>query len=68
MRFTVMLFALFLFGVVQGQNAVFQEVNKARESGRQFQENHLLKFYSTDVLDRALKLEGLSRGTVLSIE
>lgn len=68
MRFTVMLFTLLFFVVAQGQNAVFQEVNKARSSGLQFQENQLLKFYSANVLDRTLKLEGLSRGTVLSIE
>lgn len=68
MRFTVLLFSLCFFGAAQGQNAVFQEINKARSSGQSFQETPLLKFKSNDVLDRSLNLEGLSRGTILSID
>src|SRR5688500_11891422 len=68
MRFTVLLLALCFWGAAQGQNAVFQEVSKAQSSGRSFQEIPLLKFKSNNVQDRDLNLEGLSSGTILSMD
>src|SRR5688572_347628 len=68
MRFTVLLLALFVWGVAQGQKAVSQAVNNARAAGQQFQETPLLKFRTNDVLNRSFNLEGLSRGTIMSID
>lgn len=68
MRLTVLLFALCIWGFVQGQKAVSQSVTNARSAGQHFQETPLLKFHSNDVLNRAYELEGLSRGTIMSID
>jgi hypothetical protein len=41
---------------------------KARASGQFFQPTTLLQFQSADVLDRSFNLEGLSRGSILSMD
>ena len=68
MRLTVLLCALFIWGAAQGQKAVSQSVNNARSAGNHFQETPLFKFHSNDVLNRSFEIEGLSKGTVLTID
>src|SRR5688572_26572403 len=68
MRFTVLLFCLFVWGVSMGQKAVYQEVSNARSSGNLFKETPLINFQSNDVLNRSYKLEGLTKGTILTID
>lgn len=68
MRFTVLLLALFIWGAAQGQGAVSQQVSQMKTSGRQFLETPLLQFHSDDVLNRSFALEGLSKGTIMSID
>jgi Metallo-peptidase family M12/GEVED domain/Secretion system C-terminal sorting domain len=68
MRFTIMLLAVSFLGTVSGQNAVSDEITLLLKNGQTFSKTDVLQFQSNDVQQRDYKLDGLAKGTVLSLK
>ena len=51
-----------------GQKAVYTEVSNLLSQGKEIREMSLTHFVSNEVNDRSFQLEGLSKGTILSID
>jgi len=67
MRFTTTLLAFLLTGLAMGQSPVFNEIKAMKTSGHPVAASDFLVFNSNDVQNRAFHLEGLSKGTVLTL-
>jgi hypothetical protein len=68
MRWTVMLFALCLWATSFSQKGISEEVNRVLTQGKSFQPVSILKFYTSDVHNRAFGLQGLEKGSIMTID
>jgi hypothetical protein len=68
MRILTLLCLALMSQVSYGQKAVFTEISNLLSQGKEIREMNLTHFVSNEVNDRSFQLEGLSKGTILSID
>lgn len=68
MRVAVLLFSCLLWNLTFGQKAVYNKISTRFTEGSPIQEVSLIRFVSNEVTDRSFQLEGISKGTILSID
>lgn len=62
------LLAVLIFGLASGQKNIAREIQELQASGLQPNEAAFLQFQSNEVQNRAFNIEGLSHGTILSLD
>ncbi len=67
MRFLTTLVAVLIVGMVFGQKTIVRQISDMQATGHQLRESGLLEFQSADVHNRALGLDGLTKGSVLAL-
>ena len=68
MRIVSVLFACLLWNMTFGQKAVSKEISTLLTEGKPLQEVSLIRFVSNEVTNRSIPLEGLTKGTIVSID
>ncbi len=68
MRITAVLLITFIWNAAFGQKAVYHEISRQLAEGRRMQEVSLVKFVTNEVANRAYSTEGLTKGTILSLD
>ena len=68
MRIVSLLFACLLWNMTFGQKAVSKEISTLLTEGKPLQEVSLIRFVSNEVTNRSFQLEGLTKGTIVSID
>ena len=68
MRIVSVLFACLLWNMTFGQKAVSKEISTLLTEGKPLQEVSLIRFVSNEVTNRSFQLEGLTKGTIVSID
>lgn len=67
-RYFSITFFLFLCGIASGQKAVSSEIHNLKSAGYEFTAVDLLKFQTSDIQKSEFNLEGLAKGTIISLE
>ena len=67
-RIVLVLFACLLWNMTFGQKAVSKEISTLLTEGKPLQEVSLIRFVSNEVTNRSFQLEGLTKGTIVSID
>ncbi len=68
LRFIPLLFLLFQYGNGLSQSYVSKEIQSLKSTGHQLKEFNLLQFQTDDVQRRTYSMEGLKKGTILSLD
>lgn len=68
MRIATTLLVFLCLNLAMGQKAISTEISNLLAQGKSFQEVSLVKLRTNDVQDRALQLEGLTKGAVLELD
>ncbi len=68
MRITLMLLFCLLCNMNFAQKAVSNEISDLLSQGKPFHDVSLVRFVSNEVTNRSFQLEGLSKGTILSLD
>jgi len=68
LRFTCIISILFLCGIVSGQKVVSTEIQNMKTAGYNLQHVDLLKFQTNELQSRDNHLQGLKKGTIISLE
>jgi len=68
MRIVSILVSCLLWNMTFGQKAVSTEISRRLTEGKPIQEVSLVRFVSNEVTNRSFQLEGLSKGTIVSID
>ncbi|HSF88180.1 MAG TPA: M12 family metallo-peptidase, partial [Saprospiraceae bacterium] len=68
MRIVTLLFVCLFWNLAIGQRAVSKEISRLLTEGKPIQEVSLVRFVSNEVTNRSFQLEGLTKGTIVSID
>ncbi|MGB4849725.1 MAG: GEVED domain-containing protein [Saprospiraceae bacterium] len=68
LRFIPIMFILFLYGNGLSQAYVSKEIQNLKSTGQHLKEFDLLKFQGNNVQSRTYSMEGLKKGTILSLD
>jgi len=68
MRITTVLFLCILWTIAPAQKAVYNDISRRLAEGNRMQETSLMHFVSNEVTNRSFEVNGLTKGTILSID